>query len=70
MSVGHRIRVNGIARPLDVPSIAQLLHAMGLADRQGIAVAVNGAVIPRTGWSELALAPDDEVEIVGAAQGG
>ncbi len=69
-ALGQGIRVNGVAQPLDVVFVAQLLRAMGLADRPGIAVAVNGAVVPRAGWSEHALAPGDEVEVVGAAQGG
>jgi len=36
----------------------------------GIAVAVNSAVIPRSGWSAEKLANGDIVEIVSATQGG
>ena len=37
---------------------------------KGIAVAVNGEIIPRSCWTTTALADGDEVEVLGAAQGG
>ncbi|MGH1524159.1 sulfur carrier protein ThiS [Leifsonia sp. L25] len=36
----------------------------------GIAVAVNSAVIPRSGWAGEELADGDIIEIVSATQGG
>lgn len=36
----------------------------------GVAVAVNGAVVPRTQWPTTVLQPGDRIEIVGAVQGG
>ena len=38
--------------------------------RLGLAVARNGAVVPRSQWSKTALEPGDEVEILSAVQGG
>jgi sulfur carrier protein len=36
----------------------------------GIAVAVNGEVVPRSSWQETRLADGDRVEVVTAVQGG
>lgn len=36
----------------------------------GIAVAVNGTVVPSSRWSATALHPGDRVEVLEAAQGG
>ena len=36
----------------------------------GIAVAVNGEVVPKGSWSEQVLQADDRVEIIRAVQGG
>jgi sulfur carrier protein len=38
--------------------------------QRGLAVAVNGEVVPRTGWSATPLRPGDRVEVLSAAQGG
>ena len=37
---------------------------------QGVALAVNGAVVPRSCWPEHRLRPGDKVLIVKAVQGG
>jgi len=39
-------------------------------DRPGIAVALNGQVVPRARWAETWLQPDDKVEIIHAVAGG
>src|SRR5262249_27194350 len=64
------IRVNGQIEPLlgDLPA---LLREKEIApDTRGVAVAVNGTVIPRAAWPSTRLAPGDEIEIVRARQGG
>jgi sulfur carrier protein len=38
--------------------------------QRGIAVAVNGAVVPRAAWPHTQLRPGDSIEIVRARQGG
>ena len=64
------IRINGESEPL-VVSLAALLEAREIAlDSRGVAVAVNGAVVPRQAWRDTRLAPGDDVEIVRARQGG
>ena len=64
------ITVNG--EPRDVPagtSVAQLVKSVTGLDR-GIAVAVNGEVMPRREWPGVALGDRDQVEVVTAVQGG
>ena len=60
-----RITLNGTTTPVSGPTtIADLVGA-----RRGIAVALNGEVLPRDGYRRL-LSEGDEVEIVTAVQGG
>ena len=65
------IRVNGQPEPLIVATLAALLEEKAVDTRQrGIAVAVNGAIVPRAVWADTKLRPGDSVEIVRARQGG
>ena len=65
------IRVNGESEPLETATLEALLaeKAVDIGQR-GIAVALNGAVVPRSAWAATALHPGDSVEIVRARQGG
>lgn len=38
--------------------------------RLGVAVALNGAVVPRSLWAQTLLTSGDDIEVVTAAQGG
>jgi sulfur carrier protein len=38
--------------------------------RRGVAVAVDGEVVPRSAWKRTTLADGQRVEVVGAIQGG
>ena len=68
---GAVIRVNGSDRALSGPLLADLARELGLeAERAGVAVAVNGVVVPRAEWGRRRLVSGDVVEIVGAVQGG
>jgi sulfur carrier protein len=52
-------------------TVAEVLSELGLAeDARGVAVAVDGAVVPRGGWATFALADDARVEVLTAMQGG
>jgi sulfur carrier protein len=64
------IRVNGRDEALAAATVAELLRARGIERPRGVAVAVNGAVVPARRWSEIALAPGDAVEIVKPFGGG
>jgi sulfur carrier protein len=64
--------VNGSAGSLaNDTTIADVVRAI-LAEpaARGVAVALNGAVVPRTDWPRTPLADGDEVEVLTAAQGG
>ena len=51
--------------------LAAALARLGLdADARGVAVAVDGEVVPRAHWQSFALADDARVEVVTAMQGG
>ncbi len=65
-----RIRVNGRDEPLTAATVAELLRARGIEGARGVAVAVNGAVVPAGAWRELSLAAGDQVEIVRPFGGG
>ncbi|MCM0678259.1 sulfur carrier protein ThiS [Micromonospora phytophila] len=64
------LTVNGGGRSLPGGStVADLVRAV--TDQQrGLAVAVNGEVVPRTGWPVTVLRDGDRVEVLSAAQGG
>jgi sulfur carrier protein len=65
------IRVNGMSEPLAAATVASLLAEKEIDQAQrGIAVALNGTVIPRSAWSETPLRAGDTVEIVRALKGG
>ena len=54
----------------DVTVEALLAQSLKTDGRDGIAVAVNGEVVPKGSWSERTLQTDDRVEIIRAVQGG
>jgi sulfur carrier protein len=66
------IVLNGQAS--DVPageSVAAVLRRLGLdVDVRGVAVAVDGEVVPRGAWDSFALGDDARVEVLTAMQGG
>jgi sulfur carrier protein len=65
------IRVNDQPREVDAThALADLLRDLGLADRKGVAVAVNDEVVPRATWATRALAASDHVLVIQATQGG
>lgn len=64
------ITVNGAEAPLaDGTSVAALVTRLTAAER-GVAVALNGEVVPRSAWADTGLADGDRVEVLTAAQGG
>jgi len=63
------IRVNGLEEKLVSVSVAELLSSRGIVPR-GVAVALNGAVVPKRLWPETRLSAGDEIEIVRPFGGG
>jgi len=65
------ISVNGEEMSFDGGLVPDLLAARGLdAGQGGVAVALNGAVVPRSEWEQTEIAPGDKVEIVHIVCGG
>ncbi len=65
------ILVNDRPHPLAPgATVAGLLRELSLAGRPGVAVALNGAVVPRAAWEQRALAAADQVLVIQATQGG
>jgi sulfur carrier protein len=52
-------------------TVAAVLDRLGLSlDARGVAVAVDGEVVPRAVWQTFALTADARVEVLTAMQGG
>ena len=64
------IRVNGKDEPVSAATVAELLAARGITKPKGVAVALNGAIVPASGWAAARLAAGDRVEIVKPFGGG
>jgi sulfur carrier protein len=63
------IQINGQSERLGAATVAALLREKDI-DAPGVAVALNGAVVPRGAWPATPLRAGDTVEIVRARQGG
>ena len=65
-----RLTVNGRSFDADRELSVQTLVESLTEARRGVAVAVNGEVVPRSTWAAVPLAEGDAVEVLTAAQGG
>jgi sulfur carrier protein len=65
-----KLLVNGEPTLVDDGATVGALAASILDRPKGVAVAVNGEVVPRSAWSTTTLCDDDRVEVVTARQGG
>jgi len=63
------ITVNGEPRDL-TGTVDELLDALGVDARRGMAVAVDATVVPRGEWTTTRVEDGAKVEIVTAVQGG
>lgn len=64
------VTVNGEDRTLaDGATVRTLVTALELPD-EGVAVAVNGMVVPGSGWDDAVLGAGAEVDVLSAVQGG
>jgi sulfur carrier protein len=70
-TLNAQFSLNGQDEPLTATTLAALLAEKAVdTGQKGIAVALNGAVVPRAEWPTTRLNPGDSVEIVRARQGG
>jgi len=66
-----RIELNGRAVEITrEATVADAVAASGAEARRGIAVAVEGEVVPRSEWDTTPLHPGQHVEVLHAVQGG
>lgn len=65
-----KVQLNGANHVLsDDANVADAVSALTTADR-GVAVALNGEVVPRTEWQSTRLREGDRLEVLTAKQGG
>jgi sulfur carrier protein len=66
-----QLRINGDEHTFsDQSSLQDILTQLEFADRKGIAVALNNAVVQRTAWENTFLYENDSISIIQATQGG
>ena len=69
--MSEKISVNGVLQPLNNLKLFKLLAENGVDSRKGgVAVALNGEVVPRAEWAQTSLKADDKIEIVQIVRGG
>jgi len=60
-------------KPTNLPDtcdLAYLLNEIGVEGQNGVAVALNGTIVPTANWSATQLSSNDQVLVVQATQGG
>lgn len=66
-----KIYINGKAEELKAgATVADAVRSAGIADRRGVAVAVDDNVVPAAYWEDVILSEGKRVEILRAVQGG
>lgn len=70
MGAAMAVQLNGETLELPAGTTVEEVVASLAASRTGIAVAVNGAVVPRSSWALEQVRDGDRVEVLTAAQGG
>jgi sulfur carrier protein len=65
------VTLNGERRELDEPATIEVaVHAAGAPEGRGVAVAVDGEVVPRGEWATTEVREGQQVEVLHAVQGG
>ena len=66
-----KLKLNGEEHRLNAgAAIPDVLGILGFEAARGVAVAVDGEVVPRSEWGEFALSDGMRVEVLRAVQGG
>jgi sulfur carrier protein len=64
------VTVNGEDRTLaDGATVSALVTELDLPD-EGVAIAVDGVVVPNSGWDDAPLGAGAEIDVLTAVQGG
>jgi sulfur carrier protein len=65
------VTLNGQRRELHEPATVEVaVHAAGAPDGRGVAVALDGEVVPRGEWATTEVREGQQVEVLRAVQGG
>lgn len=65
-----KITINGDTRDTtENITLAAVMKDYGIPER-GVAVAVDGTVVPKAAWSQTTLTPGAAIEVLTAVQGG
>jgi sulfur carrier protein len=65
------ITVNGEPAARSADTVAGVVGRLGYdVARPGIAIALNGRVVPRSRWADERVSDGDAIEVVSAVQGG
>jgi sulfur carrier protein len=65
------VRVNDQPRIFAAPiTLLDALREIGVADRRGVAIAIDDTVVPRSQWPLRALAGGERLLVIQATQGG
>lgn len=66
-----KVKINGKETTTDAITIHDLIRQKSPeSGNKGIAIAINGSVVPKERWHEHHLNEEDVIEIVRATQGG
>jgi sulfur carrier protein len=67
-----KLTINGEKKNIgDIETLdALMIHLNVGRESKGVAVAVNGTVVPRGDWQTMRLNAGDEIEVIHAVQGG
>jgi sulfur carrier protein len=66
-----RIELNGRAVEVEaLATVADAVAASGASERRGVAVAVEGEIVPRSEWDATPLREGQQVDVLQAVQGG
>ncbi|HEY7875846.1 MAG TPA: sulfur carrier protein ThiS [Actinomycetota bacterium] len=66
-----KVTVNGDERELaPAARVADVVSDFAGRRRSGIAVALNGEIVPRSEWSEVTIEDGDRLEVLSAIGGG
>lgn len=63
------LKINGVEQTLDVTTLGEVLKALDVQQKY-VAIALNGACIPKVAFASTTLRERDEIEILVPMQGG
>jgi sulfur carrier protein len=66
-----KLIVNAVESDVDdTATVADVVERLAGTDAKGVAVALNGDVVPRSAWPATRPAEGDRIEVLTAVQGG